>query len=77
MKEVIATHLFFAIQTKEQQDLAKEWLKEGKIFLKNGENSLARSEAILKLNDLDKKNLILSVCKSSNTDKAEKEELFK
>jgi len=29
MKEVIATHLFFAIQTKEQQDLAKSWLKEG------------------------------------------------
>ena len=32
-------------------------------------NSLVNSEAILKLNDLDKKNLILSVCKSSNTGK--------
>ena len=68
MQDILANHLFVAIQLDEHVNTAHQWLRQKKITIsENSEDASTepKQKVIFSLSETDQQNLLLSLCKSS------------
>lgn len=70
MKDILTNHLFAATSLNEHVQLGHQWLEKGYVFAPD-----EQEKQLATLNDLDKQNLMLSICKSDTFSMSERNSL--